>query len=140
MANKDFEVKQILKAYRKGLISDALFAEQMQELGANGAAGGLDVANVFDHRGSPIAKLQETPMSQTVAFTLPAGYSNDTENTHKGDQIIYVVEGCATAKVSGKEQDLKAGDVLMIPAGAPHSLRTGNESFFGLTILAPPEL
>ena len=140
MANKDFEVKQILKAYRQGLISDTLFAEQMQELGGNGAAGGLDVANVFEHRGRQVAKLQETPMSQTVAFTLPAGYSNDTENTHKGDQIIYAIEGCVTAKVSGKEQDLKVGDVLMIPAGAPHSLRTGNESFFGFTILAPPEL
>ncbi len=140
MANKDFEVKQILKAYRQGLISDELFAEQMQEIGGNGATGRLDVANVFDHRGSEVAKLQETPLSQTVAFTLPAGYSNDTENTHKGDQIIYVVEGCATAKVSGTEQDIKAGDVLMIPAGAPHTLRTGNESFFGFTILAPPEL
>ena len=108
MANKDFEVKQILKAYRQGLISDTLFAEQMQELGGNGAASGLDVANVFEHRGRQVAKLQETPMSQTVAFTLPAGYSNDTENTHKGDQIIYAIEGCVTAKVSGKEQDTLA--------------------------------
>jgi hypothetical protein len=34
----DFEVRQLLKAYRKGLISDALFEEQMGELG-NGASG-----------------------------------------------------------------------------------------------------
>lgn len=31
-ANHDFEVRQLLKAYRKGLISDALFEEQMGEL------------------------------------------------------------------------------------------------------------
>jgi hypothetical protein len=32
MAARDFEVRQLLKAYRKGLISDELFAEQMREL------------------------------------------------------------------------------------------------------------
>jgi hypothetical protein len=35
--SRDFEVRQLLKAYRKGLISDALFEEQMRELGADGA-------------------------------------------------------------------------------------------------------
>ena len=32
MATADFEVRQLLKAYRKGIISDALFEEQMKEL------------------------------------------------------------------------------------------------------------
>lgn len=32
MATADFEARQLLKAYRKGLISDALFEEQMKEL------------------------------------------------------------------------------------------------------------
>lgn len=39
MATADFEVKQLLKAYRKGLISDDLFAAQMAEL-TNGAQNG----------------------------------------------------------------------------------------------------
>ncbi|NOT54989.1 MAG: hypothetical protein HOP18_10320 [Deltaproteobacteria bacterium] len=39
MATTDFEARQLLKAYRKGLISDALFEEQMRELG-NGSGGG----------------------------------------------------------------------------------------------------
>ncbi len=138
MATQDFEVQQLLKAYRKGIISDELFEAQMSELGNGG--GGLDVANVFDYKDKPVQKLQETEQSQSLVFNLPANYSNDTENTHKGDQIIYVIDGSATARVSGKEQDLKAGDVLMIPAGAPHTLRTGSDPFFGFTILAPPEL
>src|SRR5215831_18958408 len=33
MATADFEARQLLKAYRKGLISDTLFEEQMRELG-----------------------------------------------------------------------------------------------------------
>ncbi len=141
MATRDFEVSQLLKAYRKGLISDELLAQQMDELG--GATQGLDVANVFAHRGDgsqvSAQMLQQTPQSQTMAFTIPAGFSNDHENTHQGDQIIYAVEGRVTARVSGQEQELKAGDLLMIPAGSPHTLRTGAEPFHGFTIFAPPE-
>jgi quercetin dioxygenase-like cupin family protein len=142
MANQDFAVQQLLKAYRKGLISDELFAAQMTELGTTQA--NVEVANVLAHRGGESSKpsaqmLQKTPQSQTMAFTLPANYSNDRENTHKGDQIIYVIEGGAIARVSGKEQEIRAGDMLMIPAGAPHTLRTAGESLFGVTIFAPPE-
>jgi len=141
MATRDFEVQQLLKAYRKGLISDELFAQQMEELGV--AKNGLDVANVLAHKGdaSKISThmLQKTAQSQTMVFTIPAGFSNDHENTHKGDQIIYVLDGCAVARVSGKEQEIKAGDLLMIPAGSPHTLRTGSEPLFAFTIFAPPE-
>jgi hypothetical protein len=37
MATADFEVRQLLKAYRKGLISDELFEAQMRELQTGGA-------------------------------------------------------------------------------------------------------
>ena len=141
MATKDFEVQQLLKAYRKGLISDELFAAQMKELGE--ANGGLDVANVLAHRGdgSKISTqmLQKTPQSQTMAVTIPAHFSNDHENTHKGEQILYVIEGGAIARVSGTEQELRAGDMLLIPAGAPHTLPTASEPLFGVTSFAPPE-
>jgi quercetin dioxygenase-like cupin family protein len=141
MATTDFEAQQLLKAYRKGLISDELFEQQMKDLGT--AQGDLDVANVFAHRGKSsevsAKMLQKTPQSQTMVFSIPAGFSADEENTHKGDQILYIIDGTVTARVSGKEQDLKAGDVLMIPAGAPHTLRTGSEPLFGFTIFAPPE-
>ena len=141
MATTDFEVQQLLKAYRKGLISDDLFEAQMKELGA--AQNGLDVANVLalrsDASKASAQMLQKTPQSQTMAFTIPANFSNDHENSHKGDQIIYVIEGCAIARVSGKEQEIKAGDMLMIPAGAPHTLRTESQPLFGVTIFAPPE-
>ncbi len=142
MATQAFEVQQILKAYRKGLIPDELFEQQMKELGApamNGKANGLDVVNVLQLRGKMFEMLQKTPQSQTGVFTLPAGHTGDKENTHKGDQLIYVIDGKATARVSGKDQELRAGDLLMIPAGAPHSLCTGSDPLFGLTVFAPPE-
>ena len=39
MATADFEMKQLLKAYRKGLISDDLFEQQMSEV-KNGSGQG----------------------------------------------------------------------------------------------------
>jgi quercetin dioxygenase-like cupin family protein len=141
MATRDFEVRQLLKAYRKGLISDEVFAAQMQDV--EESQGGLNVVNVLGHHGDgakvSARKLQKTAQSETVVFTIPAHFHADRENTHTGDQLIYIIDGTVTARVSGREQDLKAGDLLLIPAGAPHTLRTGSEPMFGFTVFAPPE-
>ena len=137
MATKDFEVQQIVRAYRKGLISEELFASQMAELSAGGSAEG--VPNIFTHRGERRYMLGKTAQSESMVINVPAHHRNDRENTHKGDQLIYVVEGHATARVSGQEHEIKAGDFVTIPAGAPHTLRTGDESLFAITIFAPPE-
>jgi quercetin dioxygenase-like cupin family protein len=141
MPNKDFEVKQLLKAYRKGVISEELFGQQMDQLvdGTNGTM----VPNVFSYRsdGAKMAQqmLGKTPQSESMVFTIPPGFSNDHENSHRGDQLIYVIEGNATCRVSGKECEIKAGDFVTIPAGAPHTLRTGADKLFALTVFAPPE-
>jgi quercetin dioxygenase-like cupin family protein len=143
MATKEFELQQLLKAYRRGLISEQLFEQQLKELAEEKNGNVLGIENVFAHRGNgrkPAAHMmRKTPQTEAMVFSIPANFSNDHENSHKGDQIIYVIEGCAIARVSGKEQEIKAGDVITIPAGAMHSLRTATESVFGVTILAPPE-
>jgi quercetin dioxygenase-like cupin family protein len=104
---------------------------------------GAAVPNVFAHRGdgSKMSRqmLGKTPQTESMAFTIPPGFSNDHENSHKGDQLIYVIEGKATCRVSGKECEIKAGDFVTIPAGAPHTLRTGAEKLFAVTVFAPPE-
>ena len=143
MATKDFEFRQLLKAYRSGLITQQLFEQQMQELEDGSEDNVLGVVNVFAHRGNGAKAsghtMGKTPQTESMAFSIPANFSNDHENSHKGDQIIYVIEGRATARVSGKEQEIKAGDVITIPAGAMHTLRTAGEPLFGFTIFAPPE-
>ncbi len=141
MPNKDFEVQQLLRAYRKGIISEELLAQQMDQLGES--TNETNVPNVFAHRtdGTKMAQqiLGKTPQSESMVFTIPPGFSNDHENSHKGDQLIYVIEGKATCRVSGKECEIKAGDFVTIPAGAPHTLRTGADRLFALTVFAPPE-
>lgn len=141
MPNRDFEVQQLLKAYRSGLISEALFEQQMDELVE--ASKAAPIPNVFAYRGDATKlhqqNLSRTGQSESMVFTLPAGFKGDRENSHKGDQLLYVIEGMATCRVSGKECEIKAGDFVTIPAGAPHSLRTGAEPLFALTVFAPPE-
>jgi len=143
MATKDFEVQQLLRAYRKGVISEELFTQQMGELGASENGASMPVPNVFAHRGNgekvSAHMLGKTPQSEAMVISLPANFSNDHENSHKGDQLIYVIEGKATCRVSGKECEIKAGDLVTIPAGAPHTLRTGKDSLFALSVFAPPE-
>jgi quercetin dioxygenase-like cupin family protein len=142
MPTKDFEVHQLFKAYRKGVISQELFARQMDELVAAGDEHGT-VPNVFALRSDGLKMAQQmlgkTPQTESMVFTLPPGFGNDHENSHRGDQLIYVIEGKATCRVSGKECEIRAGDFVTIPAGAPHSLRTGAEKLFALTVFAPPE-
>lgn len=142
MSNKNFEVQQLFKAYRNGVISEDFLARQMDELVANGD-GHAAVPNVFDHRGDGAKMgqkmLGKTPQTESMVFTIPPNFGDGRENSHRGDQLIYVIEGKATCRVSGKECEIKAGDFVTIPAGAPHTLRTGDEKLFALTVFAPPE-
>ena len=142
MANKNFEVQQLFKAYRSGVISEELFAQEMDELVADGN-GHAAVPNVFELRGDGAKVVQKmlgkTPQTESMVFSIPPGFGDGRENSHRGDQLIYVIEGKATCRVSGKECEIKAGDFITIPAGAPHTLRTTTEKLYALTVFAPPE-
>ena len=81
MATKDFEVQQLFKAYRKGVISRELFARQMDELvGTDGHASAEHAAvpNVFALRGDGAKMAQrmlgKTPQTESMVFTVPAGW------------------------------------------------------------------
>ena len=84
MATKDFEVQQLFKAYRSGVISQELFARQMDELVA-GADGHDAVANVFALRsdGQKMGQhvLGKTPQTESMVFTVPPGFEVFTSLT-----------------------------------------------------------
>jgi quercetin dioxygenase-like cupin family protein len=42
-------------------------------------------------------------------------------HTHHGEEIIYVIEGTLEYEIGGKKSRVKAGDVLFVPAGTPHT-------------------
>jgi quercetin dioxygenase-like cupin family protein len=52
------------------------------------------------------------------------------KNSHRGEEIIYVLEGSLEYQVEDKPPvALKAGDVLFIPAGTIHAARNVGSSF-----------
>ena len=42
-------------------------------------------------------------------------------HTHPGEEIVYVIEGTLEYEIGGKKSSVKAGDVLFVPAGTPHT-------------------
>lgn len=56
------------------------------------------------------------------------------KHTHPGEEIIYVLEGSLEYEVEGRPtMTFKAGDVLIVPAGAVHAVRNaGSGSGAGL--------
>src|SRR5262249_403554 len=75
MASKDFEVQQLLKAYRKGIISEDLFAKQMAEIGAT--ANGQGAATMTAGNGQAAAanppKAAPMMMGVTGAASIDGG-------------------------------------------------------------------
>jgi quercetin dioxygenase-like cupin family protein len=61
------------------------------------------------------------------------------KHTHPGEEIIYVLEGSLEYEVEGKSPvTLKAGEVLFIPAGTPHSAKnvgSGNGAELGTYVV-----
>ena len=44
-------------------------------------------------------------------------------HTHPGEEIVYVIEGTLEYEIGGKKSTVKAGDVLFVPAGTPHTAK-----------------
>jgi quercetin dioxygenase-like cupin family protein len=44
-------------------------------------------------------------------------------HTHPGEEIIYVLEGTLEYAIGGKVTRVKAGNVLFVPAGTPHTAK-----------------
>jgi quercetin dioxygenase-like cupin family protein len=52
-----------------------------------------------EHRGAFFRVLQETAASQTAVMTIASGQDAGPEESHGGDQIVYVLEGQAEVRV-----------------------------------------
>ncbi len=47
---------------------------------------------------------------------------------HDYDEIILVQEGCSSCVVGEDRQDMKAGDIIVIPAGTPHGFTNSGDT------------
>jgi len=77
--------------------------------------------------------------SQVVLMTIPVG-GDIGEEVHTVDQALTFTSGTAKATVGGKEKEVKAGDLVIVPAGTQHQFEnTGPTPLILYTIYSPAE-
>jgi len=87
------------------------------------------------------AVLDTADQTQTAVMTLKPGQeSGEKGNEHaQSDQVLYVISGELNAEIGSESGTLRAGDVVIIPAGAPHRFRNSGEATVQtLNVYAPP--
>lgn len=109
-----------------GFISPSLFAES-KETAINNKINAVISPKVFE-----MAKNNEnwklalvTGKDAQVVFMNITPKTNPNNEigieTHKFDQVIFVVEGQAKSVLNGKKSTVTAGDMIFIPQGIPHN-------------------
>lgn len=80
------------------------------------------------------------PHAQLVVMTIPAG-SEIGEETHDDvDQVLSIVAGRGEAVLDGEARAIGPGDLVFVPAGTRHNVRTvGGDPLRLHTVYAPPE-
>ncbi|KAL9610916.1 MAG: hypothetical protein Q9167_004394 [Letrouitia subvulpina] len=77
--------------------------------------------------------------SQVVLMTVPVG-GDIGDEVHTVDQALTFTSGVGKATIAGKDQDVKAGDLMMVPAGTQHQfVNTGPTPLILYTIYSPAE-
>lgn len=86
--------------------------------------------------------LQTSKRSQTAMMRLAPGKSTGKKaEAHKNsDQVLLMLSGKLSGRVGGKIVRLEKGDVLLIPAGAPHRFNNpGKRAAVTFNVYSPPE-
>ena len=78
--------------------------------------------------------------TQLVIMTIPPGGEIGVETHDENDQILSFVSGLGKAVVEGKTKKVKAGDVVVVPAGKEHNfLNDGPNPLVLYTVYGPPD-
>ena len=78
--------------------------------------------------------------SQLVIMTIPPKGEIGVETHPDNDQILSFVSGLGKAVVEGKTKKVKAGDVVVVPAGKEHNfLNTGPNPLVLYTVYGPAD-
>ena len=85
--------------------------------------------------------LQTGKKSQTAMMTLrPGQESGPKSNEHpRSEQVLLVLRGSVFAEVGQTKRTLKAGDAVLVPAGAAHRFSNrGKTAAVTFNVYAPP--
>lgn len=96
--------------------------------------------DVHQAKGDRFKVLQTTDRTQLAMMTLPpGGTTGNEEGLTDSDQVIYVIEGRIELTVADETRELRAGEIVIVPAATPHKLRVnGRRSATILSFYGPP--
>jgi quercetin dioxygenase-like cupin family protein len=91
-------------------------------------AKGARLANLVQYQdGSVVSRSVLKKDSGSVTLFAFAEGEGLSEHTAPFDALVYVAEGEARVAVLDDVHDLKGGELLLLPAGVPHSLNAVSE-------------
>jgi quercetin dioxygenase-like cupin family protein len=87
----------------------------------------LNLANLAGYQeGAVVSRtVVDKPVGTITAFAFDAG-EGLSEHTAPYDAFVQVLDGEAEINIEGKVQTVCAGEIVVMPAGKPHSLRAVN--------------
>ena len=78
--------------------------------------------------------------TQLVIMTIPPGGEIGVETHDETDQVLSFVSGLGKAVIGKQERKVKAGDVVVVPAGKEHNfLNDGPNPLVLYTVYGPPD-
>lgn len=95
---------------------------QMNESDIRGKA--LDLASLADYqRGAVVSRtLIDKKIGTITIFAFDEGQGL-SEHTAPYDAFVYIADGSAEITISGRPLAARAGEIVVMPANEPHSLR-----------------
>jgi mannose-6-phosphate isomerase-like protein (cupin superfamily) len=90
------------------------------------------------HAAKLYREFLRVPAMSAGIYVLPAG-STDPQKPHHEDEMYYVVRGRARMKVGSEDQEVRAGTLIFVPAGAEHRFFDIEEELQVLVFFAPAE-
>lgn len=73
---------------------------------------------------------------EVIRLIVPSG-KEIPEHKAKGEIVVHCLEGQVAFNAFGKDQTLRAGELLYLPTGEPHTVKGVEDSSLLLTILLP---
>jgi quercetin dioxygenase-like cupin family protein len=77
--------------------------------------------------GSTIREYLHTQVQSLAEATLEPGQATERHYHRLSEEIYLLVEGGGRMELDGEERDVSAGDAILIPPGAWHTLVAGAE-------------
>lgn len=100
----------------------------------------MDKRNILETEKSFDVLLTDKRSQVAVMVLEPGDESGPKGNEHaSSEQVLLVVSGEVQAEIGEDRDDLKAGDVVIVPMGADHRfVNTGKRRAVTVNVYAPP--